>query len=1728
MKRWLAILVIFSVFQNETFATHAAGMDISYECVGSSGGGSGVSITITINTQAWGNEISWDITSGGVIYASGSGYNSYSSYTITACVPAGSLVFNMYDSWGDGWNGGTYSITGNTTLSGQTSGGLNTGSFGSNNFNVSGGTPCTISSSSAYKVTLSFYRDCTNGISAPSTFTLEVNPDNCSGVNGFSTTLNLISGPTVITPICPQAGNPCTNSNVVGIEEYVYTATITLPSQCSSWNLRVWECCRNNAINTIANPGGQELCVEATINNTNLCNNSPTFTQYPVPYICANTPFCYNNGAIDPDGDSLVYSLITPMNNGGSVNYNGGYSVNNPVGGLNTSFDPVSGNLCMIAPNQLTSVFAVMVSEYRNGVLIGSVIRDIQINVLTCTEPPPYLSGIDTLIQVDTSSILSTYEACIDIGDTVSFDVNGLTNSSVTNITMGWNNAIPNASFSVTNNGTPNPVGNFFWIPTAADTNSPYYIVIQLEDDACPLMGTFSFSYEIILETESDIEISSNISDVTCAGYNDGSIDITINGINTIPSFYWTDENGNFISSNEDLNNLDSGIYTVTVSATGECDQSESFYIGTASAMSFSSSITNIDCYGNANGAITPNLTGGSAPFTYSWSNGNSSQNLSNLGPGNYSLTVIDSNGCSLTDFYNIIEPPQLSAISNTSNVSCFGFNDGSISISILGGVADYTINAAGYSQVLTGGVSLFATPSLLSPSDYPYSVIDSNGCVFNDTVTVTQPNQLTVNESIQNVSCFGLADGMASLSISGGIPAYIENWGTANPFSLGGGIYNYTITDANGCIFNDSVEIFEPNLLTSSFTSTNVTTCSGTDGSIDVSVFGGSLPYQFTWNNGSTLEDLNNIAAGNYSLTITDNNGCLDSINTVITQPPTPLLTSVEVNASCFGLSDGGIDLTISSGTSPFNFSWSNGAISEDLINVPAGIYSVAVIDLNNCSTTASITISEPTEIMSIAATSNVKCNGGNDGSVNLILSGGVPPYVEDWGIFNSDSLTAGQYTCIVTDSINCTDTVTALISQPNPITTSPVTSDVSCNGGSNGTVSLNTAGGVAPYVEDWNGFSPSNLIIGNYFYTVTDFNNCIYTGNVTINQPESLIVNHSITDVSCNGWSNGSASLSITGGVAPYIEDWNGSNPDSLTSGTYNYTVLDDNGCTFTNQIVINEPPGLNVVVDTNRASCFGASDGTVSLVITGGAPPYIEDWGGQNINALSAGSYNFIITYNSSCTYQGQAIITEPNDIMVNETITNASCYGFGDGSISVQITGGTPPYNENWYGINIGALPKGNYNYTITDTNGCTKSDYITVNEPDTLEVTATVIDANCFNSNDGKILLTTNGGTPPYNENWYGNNPLALTAGNYNYTVVDENGCSFDSSAVVSQANEILISIANDSPICNGDSASIFIDITNPTSQFYNITISDLSESKQYLIDSNGVLFPSGIPISLSPNQSTQYVITYIEDASGCSSIPNDTTELIVNQIPVLDIGLDNICEADASFFLNQATPSGGDYFINGVANSFFDIEELGVGVYSIEYRYTDSLTGCFNSIKELINIHPNPVASFTFNPRVTDSLNSDVLFISTTESFYDLEWFSNDQKISDTSEFWYSFSNVGKYEIKLVAKNSLNCTDTISDSLIINPIFSAFIPNSFTPGNDNNNEKFGPILNAYKRYNMIIYNRWGGAIYRSENQYWDGKINNQLAPSGVYSYFIEVVDFKDKTYEYTGLLYLLR
>ena len=255
------------------------------------------------------------------------------------------------------------------------------------------------STSDNYKIIVKFYRDCSSSSTAASNFFLEAN----SSCGSSLTLLPQVSGPTFITPLCPGSSAPCNNGGLVELEEYIYEAIISL-DHCSDWVINV--CAsgnRNNAITTIISPANQDLCVEAEINNLNVCNNSPSFSEYPAPYICIGQTYCYNNGAVDIEGDSLMYSLTNPLNGWGGVTYVSGYSPSNPIAGT-TTFDEFTGDLCMNATQNQVSVIAMKITEYRNGVKIGSVTRDIQIIVLACSTTPPILTGFNGLPQNVTNS----------------------------------------------------------------------------------------------------------------------------------------------------------------------------------------------------------------------------------------------------------------------------------------------------------------------------------------------------------------------------------------------------------------------------------------------------------------------------------------------------------------------------------------------------------------------------------------------------------------------------------------------------------------------------------------------------------------------------------------------------------------------------------------------------------------------------------------------------------------------------------------------------------------------------------------------------------------------------------------------------------------------------------------------------------------------------------------------------------------------------------------------------------------------------------------------------------------------------------------------------------------------------------------------------------------------------------------------------------------------------
>lgn len=494
-----------------------------------------------------------------------------------------------------------------------------------------------------YQLTLSFYRDC-SGINAPSSVKIDVKSASC----GISTSITMqpIAGTgQEITPICPTVKTTCNGGTYTGIEEYVYTGTFTLPVKCDDWIFSFDECCRNAAITTINNPTGEDLYVEAHLDNLNVtCNSSPSFSNKPVPFVCQGNLFCFNHGATDVDGDSLVYSLTDPMTSANTVvNYNAGYSATKPLKSSPAlTFDSQTGDFC-VTPTQIeVTVMAIKVEEYRNGILIGSVIRDIQVTIDNCNNVNPSVDGINGTGKFDTAVCAGT-QICFNINSTDP-DANQI-------VTMSWNNAIGgNASFTTV--GSPFPVGTFCWKPKASDASAtPQCFTVEVKDDNCPYNGTQTYSFCI---TVTGLKVDAG-KDQSISCVNTTTLTGTASGGSGNYTYLWS--NGDATKSTT----VSAGAYLLSVDDGAGCIGDDSvtvtYFDAPVADLSFAVGCSNPIAFTDAT-----TISGGPTITSWQWDfgdgNTSTSQNPSNSyalqGTYTVSLIATSSLGCADTASKNI------------------------------------------------------------------------------------------------------------------------------------------------------------------------------------------------------------------------------------------------------------------------------------------------------------------------------------------------------------------------------------------------------------------------------------------------------------------------------------------------------------------------------------------------------------------------------------------------------------------------------------------------------------------------------------------------------------------------------------------------------------------------------------------------------------------------------------------------------------------------------------------------------------------------------------------------------------------------------------------------------------------------------------------------------------------------------------------------------------------
>jgi len=714
-------------------------------------------------------------------------------------------------------------------------------------------------------------------------------------------------------------------------------------------------------------------------------------------------------------------------------------------------------------------------------------------------------------------------------------------------------------------------------------------------------------------------------------------------------------------------------------------------------------------------------------------------------------------------------------------------------------------------------------------------------------TITVGQPliNSITATDP----NCNGTSTGTITVTASGGIGAIqysINNgltWQNNGNFTgLAQGIYFIQIKD-NFCTvppFGATIQLKDPALLGSTITSVTNVLCIGlNNGKIDLTVSGGTPPYTFNWTqNGSpfsTNEDLNNISGGTYAVTVTDVKGCVTTQTVTVTQPANPItITGTPSTILCNG-NFGSIDATVTGGTPPYTYFWSNGATTEDVLGVTAGVYNILVTDLNGCQKSAVFTVTAPAPLqVSFINQQNVNCFGQNTGGVEAFVSGGTSPFVYAWSNSTSAStisnVAAGEYYLTVTDLNNCSTIDSVVITQnPKYLITLEVIQNVRCFGDSVGSVAISINGGTAPFSFNWTNTGTGgnygsnediyNVPIGTYRVVVADAFGCVDSSDYTISGPASpLAAAAQGFNVNCNGGSDGEIVTQATGGTPPYLYMWSNLSTqpsiNNLPASAYSLTITDANGCTSITLINITQPLPFSIKDSIVHVLCNGGNNGAIFLTsVSGSNGGYSFAWTGgattQNISNLTAGNYLLTVTDNRNCSIVNNYKVNEPTAILSAVAGNNPDCYKNATGFAVVSQSGGNPPYTFAWNttpvqtGIMaINLFGDSTYYVTITDVLGCTKVDSARLLRPAQVTVSTVPKDVSCFSGDDGEVVIRASGGVGVFE--YYVNGIYqtdsvftALTAGKYTVVVEDINNCVGATSFTITQPATYYVSAGAD-------------------------------------------------------------------------------------------------------------------------------------------------------------------------------------------------------------------------------------------------------------------------------------------------------------------------------------------
>ncbi|MBL7784098.1 MAG: HYR domain-containing protein [Saprospiraceae bacterium] len=1269
------------------------------------------------------------------------------------------------------------------------------------------------------------------------------------------------------------------------------------------------------------------------------------------------------------------------------------YAMANPVpSSQNLCFGAIPSALTLTTqnaePNGVTFVrfAAATINPYSGGTSLGTVTGNGTTATLPAVSLPtsvgtyyiyaiqsptpsdpacrPYVEYVLNIFPIPTVNAINNVVVCE--GDPVSVTISG---TPATNTTYTWTST--NATTGIAASGTGNisfTSANVSAAETSVVTVTPTY---TNPGSGVICTGTpIMFNITVNALPALSFPQPAPVCEAKATAPLGGSIDET--GDPTIASAFWSANvsGGTFTPSTSDLNatytppvgfNGSIVLMLTSVDPAGPCGQATATRTltvlntpdatpamlnvcgsGTPLTGIFTLSDANSLVTAQAGVAITYHLTNAEA---LSGANAQSNTFTATNGTVLYARIVDNTTGCVATTTLtlNVDMGPATAMATLKACAAAPGMAMGSFTLTD----ANATVDPAGGNTV-TYHSSYSDAVADQNPLTSPYSsttaniwvrVEDADGCYSIDIVQlVVNPLPIAIT-TVSNVLCNGGTSGTATAIPTSGQANFTYLWSasgaptSASITGLAAATYTVTVTDGNGCSNTATAVVAQPAVLAATApVSTNAACAGSATGTATAGQTGGTAPYSYSWSNGSMNKTATGLAAGTYTVTITDANGCQTNTTVAITGPTTPLSVSTAVGtAPTCGLNNGTATATPAGGSTPYTYAWSNGQNMATATGLSAGTYLVTVTDNNGCTAFTAVTLTAtgaPTA--SITAKTNVSCFGGSNGSATVSAAGGTGTYMYAWSTVPAQStatasnLAAGVYQVTVTSG-GCTVVAAVEITQPTLVVAEVIAqANPLCATGSTGVATVNATGGTPGYTYAWPAAAGSQttatatgLAPGTYTVTVTDINNCTATASVTLTAPTAVTATMTTpTNVLCNGSATGMVSVIPSGGTAPYTALWSNGKTDfnnmNLAAGTYTVTVTDAKGCTGTNSVTITQPAtalSASVTASTNP-NCLGGANGSATVAGVGGTGAYSYFWSTTptqttaTATGLSAGNYLVTVQDANGCFTVISVNLTDPTGVNAAITAkTDVACFNGTNGSATVTAYGGGTPYTYVWSAnaasqttATATGLAAGVYTVTVTSAGNtaCTAIATVQILQPTRLVLSVSNVSAPaCAGSSTGIATVLATGGTTAYAYTWPASagaqttaTATGLAAGSYVVTVTDAIGCQATVAVDVPVGTDISVNaIANTETLCPNTQVGATLLGSSPVNSSIIYTWSGGSGAG--LADGSSTGLNAAIPGFTSGLTEGTYTVTVTASISTCNASTTFTITIDDSTVPFL-------------------------------------------------------------------------------------------------------------------------------------------------------------------------------------------------------------------------------------------------